>query len=421
MAGTPAGFLVATMVDEDACTLCGRCLRACPGASVAGETEDAPRTPDDLFPGPLRKIWWGWARDAQTRRSGASGGVVTALVRRLLETDAVQAALMTRWSPDDPLRHEAVVIRSPEELQRSQKSRYCPVALNTDLRWLLAFDRVAIVGLPCHLRGVERAAELLGADFPETVRIGLFCDRTLSTLLIDRLISVAGLPPESVAGFEYRDKGWRGWPGDVRVCGVGGESVFLDREERMRRKEPYTPVRCRVCPDAFNVPADIACGDGYGAPHSDDGMSVVLARTQRGEEAIAAAADALELERVSPERALRLHHVEQRRDSCLAYARAFAELRPGAPGVLPRAWDDGVAIDPRVMARHRATLRRDLAFEEAASEEAARSIALAAERQENVRLLPRRARRALIRAAKWCLGILPGGSRIIERLRSARG
>ncbi len=270
MTETAAGLLTAQMTPEEACTGCGLCLRTCPGAILTDESEQAFDALPDPFVGSIVDAYWGWAQAPRTRQDGASGGVVTALVEHLLRTATVQAALLTRWSPDDPLKHEAFIAHAPEDLGRSQRSRYCPVALNERLRELMQFERIAVVGLPCQLHGIDHFARLLGDGFPDIIRVGLFCERTLSPLIVDRLIEIAGAKTP-IRQFEYRHKGEHGWPGDVYVQDGGGNAVFIDRDERMRRKDLYTPARCRLCFDKLNVLADIACGDGYGAPYAEEG------------------------------------------------------------------------------------------------------------------------------------------------------
>ncbi len=409
MTDTPAGLLVAQMPDASLCTRCGLCLSVCPGAMLTDKHNkpfEAISNPDR---GTIRASYWGWARSVDARLNAASGGVVTAIVRHLLETGSVQAALVTRWSPEDPLRHEAFVARAPGELATSQKSRYCPVALNATLCELMDCNRVAVVGLPCHLHGIEHAARLL--DLPETIRLGLFCERTLSTLLIDRLKSLAGVSGR-IARFDYKNKGDRGWPGDVHVQPDNAAGIFLDRNERMRLKDPYTPVRCRLCFDKFNVLADIACGDGYGAPHSDEGVSAVLVRTERGEQVIADAEETLHLEKVGPETVLEQHHPTKRRRDCLAYSVAFTELCPDAPRVLPRFYTaDRDRVERSRGRRFRVTLSRAIEFETAADMDEACRIARTGERRQRIRRMPRN-------ALKWCLGRIPWGQQLLRLVRS---
>jgi len=415
MRETPAGFLVASIADEGLCAHCGLCRRVCPGAQLTDQRESTLDRLEDPFLGEVRAAYWGWAEAAETRWNGASGGVVTALLRHLMQSGAVEAALVTRWSASDPLTQEAFVALEPDDLVHSQKSRYCPVALNEALRQLSSSAHVAIVGLPCHLHGIERARPLLSEALPEITTIGLFCERVLSRLMIDRLIGVSGVA-EPVGQFHYKHKGQHGWPGDVFVQRLGAEAVFLAPDARHRRKDLYTPVRCRLCFDKLNVLADISCGDGYGAPYAAEGVSAVLVRTERGEEAITSAGDALHLVPAPVPNILREHRPEERKRSCTAYAEAFARMCPNAPNVLPHSClHETGPPDRREVDRCRHSLQYGLRFEGARDPEAAARIARTEERRQQLRMLPMRVRPAVIRAVKWSLRRFPGGRRILGR------
>jgi len=289
---------------------------------------------EDRFVGPVRAAYWGWASDPEVRLNGASGGVVTAIINALLEQNLVDAALLTRWRPDHPLEQEPFIARSVAQVSAAQGSRYCPVALNSLAGELSEFDRVVVVGLPCHLHGLLNA-NMLRRERPEIIAIGLFCDRTLSRLVIDRLTSsVDSTGP--IDAFEYRSKNWRGWPGDVCVKPTGSPPVFIDRGARMRLKEYYTPVRCRICFDKLNILADIACGDGWGAqnpPH--EGLSSILVRTRKGEDALDHVGEALELHTASISEVIAEQWIQIRKRDCAAFTTAYRRQLPGAPVPMP--------------------------------------------------------------------------------------
>lgn len=415
IAETPAGLAVVQERPEGACTECGLCLQVCPGVHLRADALDQI---DDPFIGSVRAAYWGWASNAGTRRNGASGGVVTAMVRQLMLAGVVQAVLATRWSRDNPLEHEAFVAREPDELDQTQKSRYCPVALNARLGDLLQFESVAVVGLPCHLHGIANVVGQ-GVDVPDIISVGLFCERTLSTIVIDRLASAA-VPEGGVEQFEYRHKGCTGWPGDVYVRSEQGETVFLDRTERMRLKEVHTPLRCRLCFDKFNVLADISCGDGYGAPHADEGVSALIVRTRRGEAVIAQAGRALALDEVAPDRLLRAHHVQQRQRDCVAFSAAYRKLFPDAPVPLPAEYRR-IASAPhqRVVRGCLRTLEAGVRLESASDPARARRIARRMELRLRIEAILIKPRGLLARIVKWGLHALLGGSGLLRR-RSGR-
>jgi len=361
----------------------------------------------DPFVGDIRAAYWGWAKDPEICSAGVSGGIVTAILCRLLETGEVDAALLTRWDPQQPLRPQPFLARSADEVRGAQKSKYCMVALNKLGREIAEArqQRIAVVGLACHLHGLVNMAERFPAIGEKVVlRIGLFCDRTLSYHVSEKLIASSGLGTSEVRRFEYRQKGPRGWPGDVYIEPEHGDPLFLDRKQRMILKDAFTPVRCRLCFDKFNVLSDIACGDGYGAPSHSEGTSALLVRTQAGEEALEQVRDCLALNEAEPAAVLR-HH--QKRDMG-GYLAAFAELCPGVPTPLPEVCARSIGTpSDRNRARHLRELRWHFRFENATDEKQAHSMARTRLLKERLHRIPPSLRG---RAAQVVKGLLKARS-----------
>jgi len=173
-------------------------------------------------------------------------------------------------------------------------------------------------------------------------------------------------------------------------------------------KDAFTPVRCRLCFDKFNVLSDIACGDGYGAPRRSEGTSALLVRTQAGEEALEQVRDCLALKEAEPEAVLR-HH--QKRDMA-GYLAAFAELCPGVRTPLPEVCAKSLGTPSnRNRARYLRELRWHLRFENVKDEKQAHSMA-------RTRLLRERLQRILRslrgRAAQVVKGLLKARSSLLR-------
>jgi coenzyme F420-reducing hydrogenase beta subunit len=294
------------------------------------------------------------------------------MLRTLLCEDRIDAALITRWDEHSPLGPAVTLVTSPEEFSSSQKSKYCQVPWGEALGDLEAFEgRIAVVGLPCHIQGLENARRLRPAFCRNIVlKVGLLCDRILSFAAIDRLLETAGVPACEVAEFEYRHKAWRGWPGDVCIKARDGRRYNLPRKERMRIKDIHTPARCWVCPDKFNVLADVSFGDGYGGPESKEGMSLALVRTQAGAEALSLALPHLDIVEVALDKGLAEHKPEAREARSNAGVSALLKLRPAAAcPLLDKLWT-GEAPSRKSLRRIKYALR----VESADTPERARSL-----------------------------------------------
>ena len=303
---TPSGFLF-PRVQADKCTLCGLCDRICSGWHIEKQIQDQKSDP---FKGPVLGAFCGYATDPAVRSNSQSGGVVSALLCYQLESGCIDGALVSRMPRDGSLRPFASLTRNSDEVLSAAGSKYCPVHLGTELRRdMKNTESITVVGTSCQIQTIRNAQVHL-KERQKNIRltIGLFCDRILSRLTIDQLCEKAGCAPADVTDFHYRSKARRGWPGEVRIEEKTGQEHFLAAEERIRTKDAFTPARCRVCFDKMNVLADIAVGDAYGLRTDKQGYSVILARTERGKDALEAAQSAgvLVLEPVESEAVFRV-------------------------------------------------------------------------------------------------------------------
>ena len=288
MRETPGGLLVAA-VGAERCTECGECLRCCPGPGV----RVSPGEGEDAFAGRIVGAYTGHATSAEARRSGQSGGLIGALLCHLFETGEITGAVGVTFSSDGSLRPLAYIIRDPGEISATQGSKYCPVPLNVALKDISSEERLAYVGLPCHMHGVQKMLDARQLD-PSVIRIkiGLVCDRVLMYGAIDRMARDLGVEGNDAVGFEYRSKARSGWPGEVCFTMRSGERRYDSQDLRRRMKDYATPPRCRVCFDKMNTFADIVVGDAWHIAESVLGDSVALSRTQVGEDTLCAAARA---------------------------------------------------------------------------------------------------------------------------------
>jgi len=173
----------------------------------------------------------------------------------------------------------------------------------------------------------------VGKEFPDflnnvVMRIGLFCDRTLTYGAIDSLIRSAGLQEHNVAEFRYRSKKWKGWPGDVYIKNNRGEEINLPREIRYVIKEDFTPVRCRLCYDKLNTFADISVGDSYGLSESAEGISSIIIRNENIHKLILSARESgrIRLQPVDPYRIVCGQAIEEKRKQFTLFSSAWERM-----------------------------------------------------------------------------------------------
>jgi coenzyme F420 hydrogenase subunit beta len=302
-------------LDGGRCIQCGLCHDVCPGYSVDFEGLNAALfgdIPEDIALGRYLGCYVGHAGDENVRYHSASGGLVSALLVFALEEGLIDGALVTRMRRDQPLRPEPFVARTREEVLSAAGSKYCPVAANKALREILAGEeRVAVVGLPCHIQGIRKAEQRVPRLAKQIrYRISIACSLDFSFLGTVRFLKSLGIAPGSVETFQYRG---RGWPGSVLVRLKDGTERTVPYPDCYRQLGPYSLRRCTLCSDMLGELSDLTCGDAW-LPEimrtDRSGSSFVVTRTPGAEELLEAGAskEAVQLSELDLEQLLASQH-----------------------------------------------------------------------------------------------------------------
>ena len=285
------------------CIHCNICVRVCPGLEVdypaIGRALHGPDYAFGAVMGHVEGAWIAHAADPGVRRSGASGGVVTAVLLHWLKTGRIRGALVTVEDPDDPARGKGIIARTPEELRRSAQSRYTTAPSFAALYGIRDEPGpFAAVGLPCQVHAL-RKRQLMDPRWRERVPhvIGLLCHYNLpfeGTRLAADLLAPRG---RRLAHTRFRQRGAQGWPHNTL------EMTFTDGSTW---RSPYGPAqtfnvisrisplgRCLMCLDATAEFSDFAVGDpwirderGDWKYHASEGRSAVVVHTREGQRQI---------------------------------------------------------------------------------------------------------------------------------------
>jgi coenzyme F420 hydrogenase subunit beta len=273
------GLLLAE-VDRDSCTLCGLCTQVCSAIKVS---PDLINPLADHFTGTPLSAFCGKSNDNKLRKNGQSGGLATSLVYYMLDSKSARYALVT-GPGKGALRPGPVIIDSAGQLMSTQSSKYCPVALNTELNRFDDFDNLVYIGLSCHIRGLHNYLKTTGGIKGRPFIIGLFCDSVLSFKAADYLISTTGIDmhKNDIRGFRYKDKRYGKFPGDCTIELQNGTRYQVPDFKRVFAKGMLKPPYCFLCHDKLNMYSDISLGDSWGLNISSQGSTVALCWTERG-------------------------------------------------------------------------------------------------------------------------------------------
>jgi coenzyme F420 hydrogenase subunit beta len=287
---------------------CSDCLDVCAGLGAGQTAGSEPSTVIAELKqswGPVLEVWEGFAADPQMRRDGSSAGMASALALFSIESLNMRGAVHIRGDDKQPHVNTTVFSRTRAELLASTGSRYAPASPCERLGEIEEGDRPAVfIGKPCDIEALRKAQAIRpGLNRNIGVAIGIFCAGTPSTQGTIDLLSKHGIDPDEVEELRYRG---RGWPGTfaVRLKGQAQWRDLATYAQAWGFLQAYRPYRCHLCPDGTSEFADVSCGDPWyrEVQQGEDGLSLVLVRTEQGREIVrrAIAAGAVRLQRVDP-------------------------------------------------------------------------------------------------------------------------
>ncbi len=262
----------------------------CPGANIRHDPDEFEAEYHPVW-GPLIATRLGWSSDAQLQRNASSGGGLSAILLHLLEVGEIDYVVQTAVSDQSPIRNALTISTGRDDVLRSAGSRYAPSSPLEDIAERLAAPgRFAFVGKPCDvagLRQLSRQDERVAAKVP--YMLAFMCAGVPSYRGTSALLTEMGVEDEdAVAAFRFRGDGW---PGFATAQLADGRKYTMDYDTSWGTiLNRHLQFRCKICPDGVGEFADIVCADGWhiddqGKPlfEEQDGRSLVLSRTAKGE------------------------------------------------------------------------------------------------------------------------------------------
>lgn len=270
-----------------------RIVRLCPGVSVTGPFGNGLVRPDPVW-GDVRTTHEGWASDPDTRFRASAGGVMTAINRYLLESGRAAFILQVRSGGEDALTSEPVMIRDPDALLAGSQSRYAPSAPLGAINAALATgERFAVSLKPCDVAGLRNLQrEDVAARRNIVFAAAMFCGTVPSRDTSWKVLRRKGIDPVADPPESFRWRG-NGCPGPAVARFADGREVTATYNEMWNLDRWTTQFRCKVCPDAIGLQADIATGDFWpgAVPQGETpGENAIIAHTETGQAVLEACA-----------------------------------------------------------------------------------------------------------------------------------
>ncbi|MEM0215937.1 MAG: Coenzyme F420 hydrogenase/dehydrogenase, beta subunit C-terminal domain [Candidatus Bathyarchaeia archaeon] len=296
------------VIDNGLCTLCGACEAACPTHAIRVEetpqrlyncSENLDLCPIcyDICPhtdalireatrfvsdalyrreslGYYRKILLAQATSPTIRGLTRSAGVVNALLSFALDRKIIDSAVIARKSPRLILKLQPSIGLVPDDMLSAVDSKVVPCAVAEAFgRAVYEYGRhkIAFVGIPCHILALRKLEAWQHKIIDNlSITIGLFCLWTFSLgVLSEYLLHNYGIAPSEIVSIDLALE-------DYVVTTLDNRVLRLPLYE----VKNHIMNSCRTCMDYTAEFADLSIGGG--APLK--GWSMVIVRTQRGEE-----------------------------------------------------------------------------------------------------------------------------------------
>lgn len=258
---------------------------ACPGKGV-----DYPQLyhnhfgtlPSDWRVGHVNKLWTGYASDPGVRRTGASGGVTSAVLIYLLATKRIDGAILAKQGTPTPAQASWCIARTREDVLACAQSVYVPLSMLDSIRHLVPGERYAMTCVPeqsAALRvlqhgGDERARQIEFVLGPYT---GTALDRRAVRSLL-RANKVA--ETDAITSLKWRAGEW---PGYLEILTESGR-VIRSKKVYYNFLIPFYVTQASLqSMDFANEFTDLSVGDAWSPKFESmgQGFSVVASRNSK--------------------------------------------------------------------------------------------------------------------------------------------
>jgi len=280
---------------------CNLCLMVCPfyknkdnedtlGKKLYAETPGIKHT---LETGYYIDSFVGYSNIKSHREKGASGGLATWTLEKLLTDNLVDHVACVSGNNDPEKLFKFKICNTPEEVRECSRSCYYPVETSEVIKHILSHKgRYSIIVLPCMCKAIRLAMQLI-PKLKRRIRfmLGLVCNQTKSKYFIEYICGLGGGDPNCLKQVTFRIKDPSRPASDFGLKFISENGVNPSREgvvfwtEGMNRiwsDRYFTPNACDFCDDVFAETADVSFMDAWLPEYVTDGKghSIVLTRNQ---------------------------------------------------------------------------------------------------------------------------------------------
>ncbi len=238
--------------------------------------------PDNWLTGMISGVYTGYCTDEKIRRNSSSGGVLTAVLCSLLESEKIDAAIVVTQGIPEPEKASVVMVGSTAEIQAASQSVYVPVSTLDILNKLEPGKRYAITCLPEQAAAI-RVLQMHGHEKALCIRyiLGPYTGTAIYPAAIEMFKRINGISnTDRVVSLKWRAGEW---PGYLEIITQSGR-VLRSPKVYYNFLIPFFVTNASLqSMDFANEFADLAVGDAWSPEFESQGQgfSVVVSRNEQ--------------------------------------------------------------------------------------------------------------------------------------------
>ncbi len=275
------------LINHAKCINCGRCRGVCPSRGWRNNhlMHDKSLEETSKGLGPYHHLYFCHANDNALRKSGTSGGMVTAVLKYLLESRIIDGAVIPFYG--GILNAKFRIATTIQQIIQQQKSKYFCIPFDVPIDEMLQYEKLAIVGLPCHLESLTNVCKFS----PELgkmlyMKIGLFCGHVQKKIFYHHLLKTRNMKLKNIESLNFRPGEW--WNlAYFNVQSNQGTQTWQFRGDEyvtaLISSRLFSREACVYCPDFTARMADLSFGDGWHIKLKDEkeGYNYGIVRSDR--------------------------------------------------------------------------------------------------------------------------------------------
>lgn len=238
--------------------------------------------PESWLTGVVSGVYTGFCTDEGIRRNSSSGGVITAVLCSLLESEQIDAVIVVTQGIPEPERASVVIVNTTAEILAASQSVYVPVSTLDILNKLDPDKKYAITCLP-EQSAALRYLQKQGHKKALSIRyiLGPYTGTAIYPAAIKTFKRINGIKRDDyVTSLKWRAGEW---PGYLEIITQSGK-VLRSPKVYYNFLIPFFVTNASLqSMDFANEFADLAVGDAWspGFEAQGQGFSIVVSRNEK--------------------------------------------------------------------------------------------------------------------------------------------